>query len=58
MKVKVTSEECYNAHKDFKVGKVPGADGFHAEFYRFFWPEIKKDMTESFILCSILESSL
>ena len=44
----ITSEECYNALKDFKVGKTPGTDGFPAEFYRFFWPEINKEMTESF----------
>ena len=43
-----TSEECYNALKDFKVGKTPGTDGFPAEFYRFFWPEINNEMTESF----------
>ena len=45
--MKVTSEECYNALKDFKVRKSPGTDGFPAEFYRFFWPEINKEMTES-----------
>ena len=44
----ITSEECYNALKDFKVGKTPGTDGFPAECYRFFWPEINKEMTESF----------
>ena len=44
----ITSEECYNALKDFKVGKTPGTDGFPAEFDRFFWPEINKEMTESF----------
>ena len=46
MKVKITSEECYNALKDFKVAKTPGTDEFPAEFYRFFWPEINKEMTE------------
>ena len=44
----ITSEECYNALKAFKVGKTPGTDGFPAEFYHFFWPEINKEMTESF----------
>ena len=44
----ITSEECYNALKDFKGGKTSGTDGFPAEFYRFFWPEISKEMTESF----------
>ena len=44
----ITSEECYNALKDFKVGKTPSTDGFPAEFYPFFWPEINKEMTESF----------
>ena len=27
---------------------MPGTDGFAAEFYRFFWPEISKEMTASF----------
>ena len=27
---------------------MPGTDGFPAEFYRFFWPEISKEMTDSF----------
>ena len=28
----ITSEECYNALKDFKVVKTPGTDGFPAEY--------------------------
>ena len=30
------------------MGKTAGTDGFPAEFYRFFWPEINREMTESF----------
>ena len=44
----ITEEECLKALKDFKNRKTPGTDGFPAEFFRFFWPEIRKEMTESF----------
>ena len=45
---KITVNECFNALKDFQSRKTPGTDGFPAEFYRFFWSEISKEMTESF----------
>ena len=49
MKVKSPLKNAITLLKsDFKVGKTPGTDGFPAEFYRFFMPEIHKEMTESF----------
>ena len=39
-------ESC--AIKEFKNNKSPGTDGFTSEFYKFFWPELKSDMTSSF----------
>ena len=47
-KGQVTVDECYEALKDFQSRLTPGTDGFPAEFYRFFWPEISKEMTDSF----------
>lgn len=44
----VTENECYEAVKNFESRKTPGTDGFPAEFYRFFWTEIGKEMTNSF----------
>ena len=34
--------------KEFKNNKSPRTDGFTSEFYKFFWPELKSDMTSSF----------
>lgn len=44
----VTEDEYYEALKNFDSRKTPGTDGFPAEFYRFFWPENSKEMTDSF----------
>ena len=44
----VTEDECYEALKNFESQKTPGTDGFPAEFYRYFWLEISKEMTDSF----------
>ena len=45
---RITEDECFNALKEFKTRRTPGTDGFPAEFYRFFWPEISREMTDSF----------
>ena len=37
-----------SALKEFKNGKSPGTDGFPAEFYKFFWPELGADKISSF----------
>ena len=33
--------ECLNALKELVNGKSPGSDGFPADFYKFFWTDIK-----------------
>ena len=44
----VSVNECLNALKEFKNAKSPGTDGFSAEFYKFFWPELGTEMVSSF----------
>ena len=36
----LTTQECLIALKSMKSGKSPGSDGFPAEFYKVFWPDI------------------
>lgn len=38
----ITEKECLNALKDMDNGKNPGLDGFPADFYKFFWLNIKE----------------
>ena len=38
----VTEQEILQALKATKNGKSPGTDGFPAEFYKFFWSDIKE----------------
>ena len=40
----ITDVECLNAEKEFKKSKTPGTDGFSAEFYQFFWPDLRTDL--------------
>ena len=44
----ITDAECINAIKGFKKDKTPGTDGFSAEFYKFFLPELRAEMLSSF----------
>ena len=44
----VSVNECANALTEFKNAKSPGIDGFSAEFYKFFWPELGTEMVSSF----------
>ncbi len=44
---KLSSNECLKALKDMKNGKTPGLDGFTAEFYKFFWVDIKDIVIDS-----------
>ena len=44
----ITEAECINAINGFKKDKTPGTDGFSAEFYKFFWPELRTEMLSSF----------
>ncbi len=43
----ITMEECERSIKNMKNGKSPGSDGFTAEFYKFFWTDIKHLVLES-----------
>ena len=44
----LNEEECANALKDLSNNKTPGTDGLPAEFYRFFWPDIRHDLLASY----------
>ena len=44
----VSAEECLKALHDFKNEKSPGTDGLPAEFYKFFWKELHREMINSF----------
>ena len=44
----ITEAECLNVVKDFKKCKTPGTDGFSAEFYQFFWPELRTELLARF----------
>ena len=37
----LTEEECFISLRSMAHGKVPGSDGFPAEFYLCFWDDIK-----------------
>ena len=43
----ITETECLSALKSLKNGKTPGIDGFQAEFYKFFWIDIKQTVLSS-----------
>ena len=38
---KFTLDECKNALYEMKANKSPLSDGFKAEFYQTFWPQLK-----------------
>lgn len=44
----LTEAECLKALKTFKNNKSPGTDGLTAEFYKFFWSDIRKYLLESY----------
>ena len=37
----ITQDEMLQALKGIQNDKIPGLDGFPAEFYQFFWQDIK-----------------
>ena len=43
-----SEEEIYNAIMQMEKNKVPGPDGFPAEFYHKFWGVIKDDLMDLF----------
>ena len=44
---KITDKECKEAIQKMKNNKSPGSDGLPVEFYKVFWPEIKKTLIDS-----------
>jgi hypothetical protein len=49
--IPITEEEILKSLKDLKNNKTPGTNGISAEFYKFFWHDIK-----DFLINSIVES--
>jgi hypothetical protein len=45
----LTLEECGQALKQLPNNKSPGSDGFTTEFYKFFWPDIRNLLIESYL---------
>ena len=45
---KLSTQECLNALKNMKNNKSPGVDGYTAEFYKFFWNDLKFYLLNSF----------
>ena len=43
----ITEAEAKEVLKNMKNGKVPGSDGFPAEFYKFFWNDLGKFLIDS-----------
>lgn len=43
-----TEAECLNTINEFKKDKTPGTEGFSAEFYKFFQPELRTEMLSRF----------
>ena len=44
----ISEYEVKTIWKDMKNQKSPGTDGFPAEFYKFFWPDIGEFLVNSF----------
>ena len=44
----ITEIEALNALKDFSANKTPGTDELTVEFLRYFWPELKTSIVDSF----------
>ncbi len=43
----VTEKELLGSLKELKNGRTPGSDGFPADFYKFFWIDVKDLVTDS-----------
>ena len=37
----ITEKEVFQVLKEMKNNKSPDSDGFTAEFFKFFWPDLK-----------------
>ena len=45
----ISLEEVTYSLQQISNNKTPGSDGFTAEFYKFFWPQIKDIVFDSFV---------
>ena len=45
----ISPEEVARSLKELSNDKTPGSDGFSINFYKFFWPDIKFLLTDSFL---------
>ena len=43
----ITEQELLDTLKSCQNGKSPGSDGFPAEFYKFFWSDIKSKLVKA-----------
>jgi hypothetical protein len=43
----IIESEILSSLKDLKSGRSPGTDGLTADFYKFFWVDIKVHLTNS-----------
>ena len=44
---KITEQECLQFLKNMKNNKTPGSDGYTAEFYKFFWKDLRTYLVRS-----------
>ena len=47
MDERLCMDDCTAAVKALKRGKSPGSDGLTADFYKFFWSDIKENVLDS-----------
>ena len=45
----ITIDECENALKELSLNKSPGCDGIPADFYKYFWSDIRNFVFDSFV---------
>ena len=48
---KLSIDECSKAAKDLPNNKAPGPDGIPVDFNKMFWPILKDEMFENFLIC-------
>ena len=54
----ISLEEITYSRQQLSNNKTPGSDGFTAEFYKFFWPQIKDIVFDSFVYAYNTELSI
>ena len=54
----ITLDQCSKALGELANDKSPGSDGFNAEFFKYFWPDISDLVLDSFNFAFKRENSL